>query len=113
MALTLYHYNSSVCSEKVRMVLHEKGETGWESHEVDLFTGGQFDPQAPRSNRHLANRTLQQSMPNRESPTKKGEALVQLLHPAFFVVDGEAGWTDRYAQPAGVKPGTNCRNRSS
>ena len=44
MALALYHYNSSVCSEKVRMVLNEKGETGWESHEVDLFTGGQFDP---------------------------------------------------------------------
>ena len=44
MALALYHYNSSVCSEKVRMVLNEKGETGWESHEVDLFTGGQVDP---------------------------------------------------------------------
>ena len=44
MGLALYHYNSSVCSEKVRMVLNEKGETGWESHEVDLFTGGQFDP---------------------------------------------------------------------
>ena len=44
MALALYHYNSSVCSEKVRMVLNEKGETGWESHEVDLFTGRQFDP---------------------------------------------------------------------
>ena len=27
MALALYHYNSSVCSEKVRMVLNEKGET--------------------------------------------------------------------------------------
>ena len=44
MALALYHYNSSVCSEKVRMVLHEKGVTDWESHEVDLFNGGQFSP---------------------------------------------------------------------
>ncbi len=24
--------------------MNEKGETGWESHEVDLFTGRQFDP---------------------------------------------------------------------
>ena len=45
MALALYHYNSSVCSEKVRMVLHEKGVTDWKSHEVDLFTGGQFNPE--------------------------------------------------------------------
>lgn len=44
MTLALYHYNSSVCSEKVRMVLNEKGANGWESHEVDLFTGAQFDP---------------------------------------------------------------------
>jgi len=41
--LKLYHYRTSVCSEKVRMVLFEK-QLKWDSVEVDLFTGGQFDP---------------------------------------------------------------------
>ncbi len=45
MTLTLYHFNNSVCSEKVRLVLNEKGVTDWESREVDLFAGGQFDPE--------------------------------------------------------------------
>jgi len=44
MALKIYHFNNSVCSEKVRMVLSEKGVSDWESVEVDLFTGEQFDP---------------------------------------------------------------------
>ena len=43
MSLTLYHFNNSVCSEKVRLVLNEKGVTAWESKEIDLFTGKQFD----------------------------------------------------------------------
>ena len=41
---TLYHFNNSVCSEKVRMVLFEKG-VDWESREVDLFKSEQFDPE--------------------------------------------------------------------
>jgi glutathione S-transferase len=45
MGLALYHFNNSVCSEKVRLVLREKGVIGWESHEVDLFTGEQFKPE--------------------------------------------------------------------
>lgn len=40
---TLYHFNNSVCSEKVRMVLFEKG-IEWQGREVDLFKGEQFDP---------------------------------------------------------------------
>lgn len=43
MGITLYHFNNSVCSEKVRMVLKEKG-LDWESVEVDLFKSKQFDP---------------------------------------------------------------------
>ena len=43
MALTLYHFNNSVCSQKVRMVLFVKG-IEWDGKEVDLFNGGQFDP---------------------------------------------------------------------
>jgi glutathione S-transferase len=39
---TLYHFNNSVCSQKIRMVLKEKG-IAWESREVDLFTSKQFD----------------------------------------------------------------------
>ena len=45
MPIILYHFNNSVCSEKVRMVLNEKGIRDWESREVDLFKGGQFDPE--------------------------------------------------------------------
>lgn len=44
MTITLYHFNNSVCSEKVRMVLNEKG-LDWESVEVDLFKSKQFDPE--------------------------------------------------------------------
>ena len=41
MGLTLYHYANSVCSEKARLALDEKG-LKWESCEVDLFSGEQF-----------------------------------------------------------------------
>lgn len=44
MPLELYHFNNSVCSEKVRLVLREKGVADWKSHEVDLFAGEQFAP---------------------------------------------------------------------
>lgn len=45
MAVTLYHFGNSVCSEKARLALNEKGVTGWESRELDLFKGDQFDPE--------------------------------------------------------------------
>ena len=45
MSLTLYHFNNSVCSQKIRMVLKEKAVTDWESKEVDLFKSEQFDPE--------------------------------------------------------------------
>ena len=44
MGIFLYHYNNSVCSQKVRMTLFEKG-LEWEGREIDLFKGGQFDPE--------------------------------------------------------------------
>jgi glutathione S-transferase len=43
MGLVLYHYNASVCAQKVRMTLFEKG-LPWEGHLVDLFKGEQLDP---------------------------------------------------------------------
>ena len=45
MSLTLYHFNYSIYSQKIRMVLEEKNVSDWESKEVDLFNGGQFDPE--------------------------------------------------------------------
>lgn len=44
MQLTLYHFNNSVCSEKVRLTLFEKGVRDWTSIELDIFKGEHFDP---------------------------------------------------------------------
>ncbi len=41
--LELYHFNNSVCSQKVRMTLAEKG-LSWTEHPVDLFKLEQYDP---------------------------------------------------------------------
>ncbi len=41
--LTLYHYWSSVCSQKARICLAEKG-IDWQSRHVDLFTFQNWDP---------------------------------------------------------------------
>jgi glutathione S-transferase len=45
MSVTLYHFGNSVCSEKVRLALNEKGVRDWESCEIDLFKGDQFTPE--------------------------------------------------------------------
>lgn len=42
--LDLYHFQNSVCSQKARMTLFEK-KLEWRSHEVNLFTSEQYDPQ--------------------------------------------------------------------
>ena len=42
--LDLYHFTNSVCSQKVRMTLFEKG-LEWKGHEVNLFTSEQYDPE--------------------------------------------------------------------
>ena len=41
--LRLYHYWSSVCSQKVRMCLAEKG-LDWESRHVDIFAFENYEP---------------------------------------------------------------------
>jgi len=41
--LTLYHYWSSVCSQKVRMCLAEK-KVPWQSRHVDLFSFENYEP---------------------------------------------------------------------
>jgi len=40
--IELYHNAASSCSQKVRLILEEKG-IEWKSHEVDLISGGQHD----------------------------------------------------------------------
>ncbi len=50
MALVLYHHNLSVCSEKVRMALNEKGIGNWQSREVDILGGEQFSPEYMKLN---------------------------------------------------------------
>ena len=47
--IELYHNAFSSCSQKVRIVLGEKG-IGWKSHEVDLQGGGQHDPEYVKLN---------------------------------------------------------------
>ena len=43
MALKLYHFNNSVCSQKVRLALAEKG-LEWDEQLVDLFKLEQYEP---------------------------------------------------------------------
>lgn len=47
--IALYHYGFSTCSQKVRMVLAEKG-VEYTSHEIDLISGGQHDPEYVKLN---------------------------------------------------------------
>ncbi|MCF8478516.1 MAG: glutathione S-transferase family protein [Pseudolabrys sp.] len=41
--LTLYDFGNSVCCQKVRITMCEKG-LDWEARRVDLFTAAQYDP---------------------------------------------------------------------
>lgn len=47
--LELYHNFASTCSQKVRLVLAEKG-LDYESHQVDLISGAQHDPEYVKLN---------------------------------------------------------------
>jgi len=47
--IALYHNAASTCSQKVRLVLAEKG-LEYESHEVDLMGGAQHDPEYVKLN---------------------------------------------------------------
>jgi glutathione S-transferase len=47
--LELYHYPFSTCSQKVRLVLAEKG-LDFVSHEVDIISGRQHDPEYVKLN---------------------------------------------------------------
>ncbi len=84
--LELYHYNNSICSERVRMVLHEKRVTDWVSHHVDLFKGEQFASEYIKLN------------PRAETPT--------LVHDAAIIRESSLVCEyidDVYAEPA-LKP---------
>lgn len=47
--LELYHNAASTCSQKVRLILAEKG-LSYERHAVDLISGEQHDPDYVRLN---------------------------------------------------------------
>jgi len=47
--LKLYHHNISVCAQKVRLALDEKGMT-WQGHHVDLMQGEHLTPEFLRIN---------------------------------------------------------------
>ena len=47
--LILYDFGNSVCCQKVRVALTEKGQT-WEARRVDLFKSEQYDPQYLKMN---------------------------------------------------------------
>jgi glutathione S-transferase len=55
--LTLYHYWSSVCSQKARLCLAEKG-LDWKSRHIDLFTFDHWDPAYVKLNRKAVVPTL-------------------------------------------------------
>ncbi len=43
--LELYYFENSICSERPKMALAEKGVTDWVPHHIHLFKGEQFDPE--------------------------------------------------------------------
>lgn len=47
--IELYHNAASTCSQKVRLVLAEKG-LDYASHDIDLIGGGQHDPEYVKLN---------------------------------------------------------------
>ena len=55
--IELYHFGFSTCSQKVRLVLAEKG-LEFESHEVNLMAGGQHDPAYVKLNQNHVVPTL-------------------------------------------------------
>ena len=42
--LVLYEFGNSVCCQKVRLVLFEKG-LAWESRQINLFCSEQYEPE--------------------------------------------------------------------
>ncbi len=86
MPVTLYHFGNSVCSEKARLALNEKGVTDWESRVLDLFKGDQFDPEYLKLNPKAVVPTL----------VDDGKVLVELTLIAEYI-------DDRFDGPA-LKP---------
>lgn len=57
MAVELYHYPASLCSQKVRLALAEKG-VSWEGHIVDIQAGDNLKPEYLRLNEKAVVPTL-------------------------------------------------------
>jgi glutathione S-transferase len=86
--IDLYHNAASACSQKVRLVLEEKG-IEWKSHEVDLLSGAQHDPDYIKLN------------PNHVVPTiiHDGHALIESTLINEYLEDAFSGPTMRSRDP--------------
>ncbi|MGH7073835.1 MAG: glutathione S-transferase family protein [Stellaceae bacterium] len=91
MSVALYHFGNSVCSQKARLALHEKGVTGWESHEVDLFRGDQFNLEYLRLNPKAVVPTL----------VDDGKVIVESTLIAEYIDDRFDGPSMKPADPFG------------
>ncbi|MCP4002757.1 MAG: glutathione S-transferase family protein [bacterium] len=87
--LELYHNGLSSCSQKVRLVLAEKG-LDWEAHDVDLMAGGQHAPDYVKLN------------PNHVVPTlvHDGRAMIESTLINEYLEDAFASPAMRPADPA-------------
>lgn len=90
MSIELYHNNFSTCSQKVRLVLAEKG-LDFVSHEIDLLSGAQHDPEYVKLN------------PNHVVPTlvHDGAVLVESTLINEYVDEAFADKPMRPAHPRG------------
>jgi len=107
--IALYHFGFSTCSQKVRLVLAEKG-LEFESHEVDLMTGQQHDPEYVKLNPHHVVPTL----------VHEGRVLVESSLIIKYLDDAfpepplrEAGAVGRYAVDTWLKYADEVLHRAA
>jgi len=93
--ITLYHGKTSVCSQKVRLGLAEKG-IEWQSRELNLQKGEQQSPEYLKLNPNAVVPTLLTTDGNiiRESSVVL-EYIDTLSKPHLMPVDGDALWQTR------------------
>lgn len=89
MSLALYHNGLSSCSQKVRLVLVEKG-LDFESHDVNLMSGGQHDPEYVKLNPNHVVPTLVDGDRVLIESTLINEYLED-AHPEPSLLPGDAG----------------------
>jgi len=84
--IELYHFAVSTCSQKVRLVFAEKG-IDFVSHEIDLMSGGQHDPEYVKLN------------PNHVVPTVVHDGSV-ILESSLIIRYLDEIWAEPAMRPA-------------